>query len=358
MRAAETKRARSEFAIAHPSPRPTTGRRRAARVPLLTQVEAQGANISALGRTSDISVGGLLIETPDTLSEGTTVVIRFFLPPQRHPMEAAGRVVRVEPGRSMAIAFLGLPESHREKIVEYVRNLQGRPAEKLWLQPQPSSPRQRRSGRLPRRISVVLSWQDEEGRPHQETAETRFLSRYGAFLLSFSELQPGQLVRMTVPEIGKEGLSRVVWSTAAEVPGRTGVGVEVIGVEDFWGVEFPDDQTEAVEAPKLARRRSARYPRRIDVVLNWVDELGRVREEYGQTKSLSKYGASVSSLVALPVKQRFRLRAPEMGREAESRVVWARPGDFPGRTDLGVEFLDCENFWGLSFPPDPGAPVN
>ena len=53
----------------------------------------------------------------------------------------------------------------------------------------------------------------------------------------------------------------------------------------------------------------------------------------------------------------MRLRVPEMNREAESHIVWVKAGEVPGSTDLGVEFLQAEDFWGIDFPPDPGAPL-
>lgn len=336
---------------------PMAGKRKAPRAPLLTQVEAQGGQGATLGRTNDISVGGLLIETADTLDVGATVVVRFFVPPEKAAIEAAGRVVRAEPGKSMAIAFLGLPDAHRKRIVEYIQKIQGEPAETALLETPAGMPRQRRSARIPRRVAVVLSWQDEAGRAQQEAAETQLLSRYGAQLLAFTELKAGQLVRMSVPDTGKEGLSRIVYTAAARVPGRVEVGVEVMGTDNIWGIPFPPDQQQAPETPRLARRRSARLPRQIDVVLNWVDEMGRVREEAGQTRVVSKHGAALTSQIALAVRQHMRLRVPEMGREAESHVVWARPGEVPGRTDLGVEFLESQDFWGIEFPPDPGAPL-
>ncbi|MBI4466214.1 MAG: PilZ domain-containing protein [Acidobacteria bacterium] len=335
------------------------GRRESPRAPILTQVEAQGDKGALLGRASDISVGGLLIETPDTLAEGATVVVRFFVPPQRLPLEAAGRVVRCDPGKSMAIGFLGLPEDHRQKIISYIQGVQGIPAEaQLLFDRQTRKPRQRRSARIRRRVAVVLSWQDQEGRSRQEAAETKLLSRYGAMVLAFSELKPGGLVRVAVPDTGKEDLSRVVWTAAAQVPGRVELGLEFMSAENVWGVQFPQDQPETPETAQVARRRSARLPRQIDVVLNWVDEMGRVREEQGQTRLLSKHGAAVNSPVGLASKQRFRLRAPEMNREAESHVVWSKPSELPGRTDLGVEFLETEDFWEIPFPPDPGSPVD
>jgi len=334
---------------------PVAGKRKTPRAPLLTQVEAQGGHAGTLGRTSDISVGGLLIETPDTLAIGATVVVRFFVPPEKTPIEAAGRVVRCEPGKCMAVAFLGLPDAHRRRIVDYIQKIQGEPADTALLEAPAGTPRQRRSARIPRRVAVLLSWQDETGRPKQEAAETQLLSRYGAQVLAFSELKAGQLVRMSVPDTGKEGLSRIVYAAAAPVPGRVEVGVEVVGADNVWGITFPPDQQQGPEPPKVARRRSARLPRQIDVVLNWVDEMGRVREEAAQTQMVSKHGAAVTAPAALAVRQHMRLRVPEMGREAESQVVWVKPGEIPGRTDLGVEFLQAEDFWGINFPPDPGA---
>jgi len=333
------------------------GKRKDARAPLLTQVEAQGGQGATLGRTSDISVGGLLIETPDTLDVGATVLVRFFVPPEKAPVEAAGRVVRSEPGKSMAIAFLGLPDAHRERIVDYIKKIQGEPAETALIEPPAGTPRQRRSARIPRRVAVVLSWQDEAGRPKQEAAETQLLSRFGAQVLAFSELKSGTLVRMAVPDSGKEGLSRIVYATAADVPGRVEMGLEVMGVDNIWGVTFPPDKPAEADTPRVARRRSARLPRQIDVVLNWVDEMGRVREEAGQARVLSKHGAAVRAPVVLPVCQHLRLRVPEMGREADSHVVWATPSSLPGQTDMGVEFLQLEDFWGIPFPPDPGSPL-
>lgn len=356
MPATKPKRARKPKSVRQTSA-PVAGKRKTPRAPILTQVEAQGAAAATLGRASDISVGGLLIETPDTLAEGATVVVRFFVPPERTPLEAAGRVVRCEPGKSMAIAFLGLPEGHRQRIVEYIQRAHGTPAETLQLEPSAGQPGQRRSGRVARRVAVLLSWQDEAGHPQQEATETQRLSRYGAMVLSFGELKAGGLVRLAVPDSGKEGLSRVVWAAAAPLPGRMAVGLEFMGTEDFWGIDFPVDRPETPAPPKIARRRSARLPRQVEVSLNWVDEWGRVREEYGKTQLLSQHGATVSSVVELPEAQHFRLRAPEMNREVESRVVWARPSPVPGRTDLGLEFLETDDFWGIPFPPDPGSPI-
>lgn len=336
-------------------------KRKSPRVPILTQVEAQGTGLSltALGRASDISVGGLLVETPDTVAPGTTAIVRFFLPPKRQPVEAVGQVVRTEPGKAMAIAFLDLPESQQHSILQYIESIRGTPTEKLLLEPRQGWPRARRGGRLARRLAAVLTWQDEQGRPQQQAAETQLLSQHGALVQLFGELKRAQLVRLRLPDLGQEATTRVIWAAAAELPGRLQAGLELVGGENFWGLEFPPDQIAFLEgtAPS-SRRRSGRLPRRIDVVLNWADESGQGREGYGQTLTLSRFGAAISSLAALPEKHRFRLRAPEMNRETEARVVWAKPSTVAERTDLGVEFLETIDFWGMPFPPDPGSTSN
>lgn len=334
-------------------------KRKSPRVPILTQVEAQGTGLSltALGRASDISVGGLLVETPDTLAEGTTTIVRFFLPPGRQPIEAAGRVVRTEAGKRMAIAFLDLPANQQQSILHYIESVQGTPVEKLLLEPRQHWPQARRSVRLPRQLAALLTWQDEQGQPQQQAAEIKLVSQYGALVQLFGDLKHAQLVRIRVPDLGKESTSRVIWAAPLELPGRMQAGVEFVGSENFWGLDFPPDQVAPPEgAPVFTRRRSARLPRRIDLVLNWTDEAGRARESIGQTRTLSQHGAAVSALAALPEKQRLQLRAPNMNRKAESRVVWSSPSSVPDRTDLGIEFVETIDFWGLRFPPELGGP--
>lgn len=330
-------------------------KRKNTRVPILTQVEAQGGQSATLGRASDVSLGGLLIETPDTLTEGASVLVRFFVPPERTPLETAGRVVRVEPGKSMAITFLGLPDSHKQKILEYVRTIHGTRAEKEMLEAQQGSPQERRSARIARRVPVVLYWQDEEGRARQEAGETQLLSKHGGAVLAFTEFKTGQLLRVAVPDTGKEGMSRVVWSKPANAPGRMELALEFVGTENLWDVAFP---AATAPAPATYRRRSARLPMRVEVVLSWVDDRGRAREEEAETEMLSKHGAAVRAPVEIPLRHRLRVRSKDKAREVEAHVVWIKASDVPGSAGLGIEFLESEDFWGIPFPTDTGRPAS
>lgn len=336
------------FPPPRPGARTMLHRQRNGRAPVLAQVEDQQRGVCILGRAQRLGAQGLCIGTPDTLAEGTVVVVRFFLPSDRSQIEAAGRVVRCEPGRSISVTFLGLTENHGEKLRAYLRTL---PPEKLFQPPEANCEAPvRRSGRLDRRIAAILNWRDEQGQARQEAVETVRLSRHGAVILAFSPLPPGQLVRVTTME-GKSGSARVVWSEPAQQPGRTAVALEFIGTENLWELHFPLSGTESAEPALPARRRSGRLPRKMNVVLSWMDDRGQPQKQTAETRLLSKYGALLAAPVPMRVGARFRLCVPTLQREAESRVVWTRPDVQTGCTDIGLEFVGEDNFWGVAFPP-------
>lgn len=336
-----------------------TGRRSVPRVPLLTQVEERRENFSTLGWTKDISAGGLSISTQQTLALGTTVVVRFGLPGRTRAIEAAGRVAWVVPGKSMGIGFLGLLEEDRQCVADYVATLpelsEEEAAGKSFALPEG----RRRSARLPRKITVTLLWQDAHGQQQQDAAETILVSRYGAMVQTFTPLQPGRLVWVVVPAMNqRKELARVVWVNTATRTGRVEMAIEMLGAENFWEIDFPPHGAESDEPRPRGERRSARVEQRRNVIMNWEDEWGRAREEEAQTWGICQHGALLGSRVPLAAQQVLRLRAPELGREVEARVVHSRPGFVPGFTDLGVEFIGLENFWDVEFPKDDWSPAD
>ena len=112
-----------------PAPRPIAkshadegNQRKSQRVLLVIQVESIATGARSIGRTEDISTGGLRMLTRDTFEPKTTVTIRFNLPPvpPGRPVECQGMVVRVQPGAHMAVEFLRLREEDRKAIAEYI----------------------------------------------------------------------------------------------------------------------------------------------------------------------------------------------------------------------------------------------
>ncbi len=104
---------------ATPQPEKRRIPRKHPRVRLLTQVESQTSGASSLGRTENISQGGLLVHTRETFDASTNVIVRFNLSPG-HLIEAPGVVMHSLPQVSMGIKFLKLKDDDRKAIEEFV----------------------------------------------------------------------------------------------------------------------------------------------------------------------------------------------------------------------------------------------
>ena len=110
-----------------PEPSPCE-RRRSRRVRLLTQVESKTAcDVTSLGHSEDISKGGMLVATSETIEPKTEVIVRFHLPapPRVTFIETLGEVVRVRPAKFMGIRFLDLKFCDRKAIDEFVKRGRG-----------------------------------------------------------------------------------------------------------------------------------------------------------------------------------------------------------------------------------------
>lgn len=95
---------------------------RAPRVRLTTRVESRSNKKISLGRTRNISAGGLLVCSRDTFEPGTEVRVRFNLP-FGHRIEAQGVVVYARPGVHMGIRFSQLEEKDRQAIQEFIQDI-------------------------------------------------------------------------------------------------------------------------------------------------------------------------------------------------------------------------------------------
>ncbi len=89
--------------------------------------------------------------------------------------------------------------------------------------------------------------------------------------------------------------------------------------------------------------------------MRWRDLEGNPKEEPAETLNLSQYGCMVASQSAHRLGEDISVYWPEAKREAEARIVWREMGGGGSLIQLGLEFIDVENFWGIDFPPDtPG----
>ena len=104
-----------------------------------------------------------------------------------------------------------------------------------------------------------------------------------------------------------------------------------------------------LSASELGRhlRRSPRKAAMIPVHLS-CDKLGGAWEEDTETVLVSRYGALVRCKHAAKAGETIHLVRADTGDKAVARVAWQRPlaGD---DVRIGVEFVGCENFWGLDW---------
>jgi hypothetical protein len=94
-------------------------------------------------------------------------------------------------------------------------------------------------------------------------------------------------------------------------------------------------------------RRSPRKAASIPVRLS-CDKLGSAWEEETQTVLLSRYGAALECGHFAKQGEPVQLVRLDTGQEVQARVAWQRPAERDGIL-IGIEFVDCENFWGLDW---------
>ncbi len=94
-------------------------------------------------------------------------------------------------------------------------------------------------------------------------------------------------------------------------------------------------------------RRSPRKVATIPVRLS-SEKLGSAWEEDTETVLVSRYGALVRCKHAAKAGETIHVVRADTGQEALARIAWQRPA---GTDDvrIGVEFMACENFWGLDW---------
>lgn len=99
-------------------------------------------------------------------------------------------------------------------------------------------------------------------------------------------------------------------------------------------------------------RRSGRIARRVSIVLRWRNFQGQLEEVPAETQVLSQHGCLVSSPVRLKLGDEVCISWPEGRRHASARIVFRVLDATKDFVELGFEFIDTANFWGIEFPAD------
>lgn len=90
-----------------------------------TEVQAEAGGKTTSMEACNISIGGMLIKTPNTLNEKQKMKLEFTLPGTNHPLSVRGTVQHVSPGAFMGVAFDDLSPENRAAITNYVNEATG-----------------------------------------------------------------------------------------------------------------------------------------------------------------------------------------------------------------------------------------
>jgi hypothetical protein len=88
-----------------------------------------------------------------------------------------------------------------------------------------------------------------------------------------------------------------------------------------------------------SRREFASMPVRLS-----CEGVGRVWDEETETQLLSRHGAQVVCEHPVEVGERLLVTRLDTGRQAHARVASCQRKE-DGRLEIGIELLNCDNFW-------------
>jgi CheY-like chemotaxis protein len=95
------------------------------RIPVVLSVSYGTVTSEVLGRSLNLSVGGILVRTATPLRTGFFVSLRFYPDEGKHPILAPGRIMRVQTTEDgdydIGIRFLTLPLESAERIQQLLR---------------------------------------------------------------------------------------------------------------------------------------------------------------------------------------------------------------------------------------------
>jgi hypothetical protein len=97
-------------------------------------------------------------------------------------------------------------------------------------------------------------------------------------------------------------------------------------------------------------RRGTRVAKRLTVTLRSL-RAADSQEELAETVILSRYGGLLICRANFQEGEPVFLRWPGGKRGSNAQIVYRRPGGPSGLFELGFEFKEHEDFWGLEFQP-------
>jgi Tfp pilus assembly protein PilZ len=100
------------------------GKRRYTRNPFNIEARFQDSNRKILkGTVRNIGIGGVYIETPNTLERGEIILMTLDVIDEGRVIDVEGEVVRCEPEKGMGIEFTDQDNPEIKKLISTMRKL-------------------------------------------------------------------------------------------------------------------------------------------------------------------------------------------------------------------------------------------
>jgi len=107
----------------------------------------------------------------------------------------------------------------------------------------PDSTVRRRSSRLEMRLKVRVSGVNADSQEFEERTETIEVSKYGAKIYTQHALKTGAILSLERLDGGRLSKFKVVYqSPSDDAVGRRETGIEFVGADSFWGLQFPPEK--------------------------------------------------------------------------------------------------------------------
>src|SRR5690348_5171856 len=193
------------------------------RVRLTIPVVVKTEDLTLMGQTVNVSLGGLLMEVPYQFEHGLQLNLLFNLP-TGHTISTRAVVVHTPSRRSCGVKFSTLDPSCRtslalflQKLIDYVR----------------------RGIRISNRMHVTLRATSSD-KSSEEMAETVVLSKHGGLMIARARFAPGAIIYLHWPGGRRGAYVRIVHRREEGAGGLAELGFEFTQEVNFWGLNFPD----------------------------------------------------------------------------------------------------------------------
>ena len=195
------------------------------RVRLAIPVVVKIGDLTLMGQTQNVSLGGLLMQVPHQLTEGLELNLLFNLP-TGHTVSTRAVVVHTPAKKAYGVKFAPLEDPCRTSLAQFVQKL----IEYV-----------RRGVRVSKRMHVTLRVTQSD-KNSEELAETVVLSRHGGLLIARARFAVGTIVYLWWPGGKRGAYVRIVNRREEGAAGLAEIGFEFTQDANFWGLNFPDEK--------------------------------------------------------------------------------------------------------------------